>query len=400
MRITLTILVALHGAIHLLGFLKWSKLATVQQLTGRTLVPLSPAGDRVFAILWLFALLALVAAAALRIARHDSWWLPALGGVALSQCLIVFAWHDARFGTIANALILVPALVAAAHTRFSQWTDSEIRTLLTQSSSAPHAVVERSELQQLPTPVRRWLEASGVVGRERAQIVRLKQRGELRTSPGAAWMPARAEQYFSVEPPAFVWRVDATMMGIVPVTGRDKYAAGHGHMLIKAASMVNVVDAADERIDHGSMLRFLGEIVWFPSAALSRYIEWEPTDERSAKATMRYGGLALSAEFTFDTEGRIAGMRADRYLGGGADAKLTPWIVTCSSWRVFQGVQVPDRGEVGWMLSSGEFTYYRWEILAVEFNRAELYDESATHRSAETQPTTRVVASHAQGAQR
>ena len=373
MRLGLTILIVLHGAIHLVGFLKWSRLATVQQLKGRTVVPLTAAGDRAFAILWLVALLALLAAAGLRFVRHDAWWVPALGGVVLSQGLIVFAWHDARFGTVANLLILVPAVVAAAHTRFSQWTGSEIRTLLTQSLSAPDAIVEQSELERLPTPVRRWLEVSGVVGRERARVVRLKQRGELRTSPDAAWIPARAEQYFSVEPPGFIWRVDATMMGILPVTGRDKYVAGHGHMLIKAASVVNVVDAADDKIDQGSMLRFLGEIVWFPSAALSRYLAWDPIDERSATATIRYGGLAASAVFTFDVQGRVVSLRAERYLGGGADAKLTPWIVTCSEWRVFQGVEIPNRGDVGWTLASGEFTYYRWEILDVEFNRAELY---------------------------
>lgn len=196
MRTAVTALLALHAAIHFLGFLKWSKLATLAQLSGRTLVPLSAAGDRVFALLWLIALVALLAAAALRVIKHDSWWTLALGGALLSQCLVIFSWPDAKFGTIANMLILVPVLIAAAHARFSGQIDSEIRTLLAESSSSPPAVVERSELQDLPVRVRWWLEASGIVGRERIRTVRLKQRGELRTSPDGAWLPAQAEQYF------------------------------------------------------------------------------------------------------------------------------------------------------------------------------------------------------------
>ena len=378
MRAILTILLFIHGAIHLMGFLKWSKLAPVSQLSGRTLITFSPTGDRVYAILWLLALVAFFVAAALRIGRGDAWWIPALIGVVLSQGLIVFTWSDAKFGTIANVLILVPALIAVAHARFSHQVDAEARALLAEPSLVGNANIDPAAIERLPPSVRKWLESSGSSKHAPIQTVRLIQRGELRTAPDAAWLPAQAEQYFSTNPPAFVWRVDATMMGFLPIAGRDKYMGGHGHMLIKAASVLNIVDAADEKIDHGSLLRFLGETVWFPGAALSPHIEWESIDATRAKATMRHGGLVASAVFTFNEKGRVLRMDAERYLGGGADAKLTPWLVTCSEWRVFDGIEVPNRGNVGWSLPSGEFTYYRWEILDVEFNQKKLFGEAVS----------------------
>jgi len=369
MRIALTILLAFHGTIHLLGFVGWSRLAAVPGLSGRTLVSLSASGQRAYALVWLVATLVLLAAAALCAGRHAWWWATALLGVLLSQCLIVLAWDDARFGTIVNVLVLVPALVGLAHAHFTRRTDAEIRVLLARSSPPSTTSVSQSELQNLPAPVRRWLESSGVVGHERLRTVRLRQRGELRTSPSDAWMPARADQYFSVDPPAFVWRVDTAMMGVLPLAGRN--------MLVKALSLINVVDSADEKIDHSSLLRFLGETVWFPSAALAPYIVWEPIDEMTARATMRQGGLDASAVFTFSDQGRVLGLSAERYLGGGASAKLTPWFVSCSEWRTFQGIEIPNRGQVSWTLASGDFTYYRWEILDVEFNRSELYGGGA-----------------------
>lgn len=376
MRIALILLLALHGLIHLLGFLRWSRLRRVPGLSGHTLVPLSASGQRAYGLLWFATMLVLLAAAALYAGRHAWWSGTALAGVLLSQCLIVFAWHDARLGTIANALLVISALVGLAQADFMRRTDSEIRALLAQASSRTVTVVDQPELQHLPPPVRRWLEASGVVGRERLRTVRLKQRGELRVSPASGWMPARADEYFSVEPPAFIWKVDTAMMHILPVAGRDKYAGGRGHMLIKALSLIDVVDSADEKIDHGSLLRFLGETVWFPSAALAPYIEWEPIDEMTARATMRQGGLDASAVFTFSDQGRVLAIRAERYLGGGQNAKLTPWSVSCSEWRTFEGVEIPNRGQVSWALASGDFTYYRWEILDVEFNRSELYGDA------------------------
>ena len=71
-------------------------------------------------------------------------------------------------------------------------------------------------------------------------------------------------------------------MSVLPIAGRDRYADGHGHMLIKLASLLTVADGAGPEIDQGTLLRYLGEIVWFPSAALRDYISWEAIDERSA----------------------------------------------------------------------------------------------------------------------
>jgi hypothetical protein len=97
---------------------------------------------------------------------------------------------------------------------------------------------------------------------------------------------------------------------------------------------------------------------------------------------MRHAGLVASAVFTFDERGRVVGMSASRYLGGGPDAELTPWSVSCSEWRVMSGAEIPTRGEVVWHLASGDFSYYRWEILGVECNRADPYRAAAPHGAA------------------
>jgi hypothetical protein len=40
-----------------------------------------------------------------------------------------------------------------------------------------------------------------------------------------------------------------------------------------------------------------------PVAALSDYVTWEAIDDRSARATMRYGGVTASPVSTFDDAG-------------------------------------------------------------------------------------------------
>jgi hypothetical protein len=390
-RTALVVAVASHALIHIMGFLKWFHLVELPAMTGATLLRLSPAPARAYGVLWLLAFIVLLAAA-VAIARRDSWWMLALSGALLSQSLIVIAWSDAKFGSIGNLLILAALALSAGRARFDRRVDAEVRAMLSRESGANASVIQVEDLRHLPQPVRTWLASSGVVGREAVHTVRLKQRGQLRTSAEGSWMPAHAEQYFTVDEPAFVWRVRTKMLGFLPISGRDKYAAGTGHMLIKAASLLSIVDACDEKIAQGAMLRFLGEIVWFPSAALSPYLEWEHVAARRARVTMRHKGVVASAVFTFDEHGRVATMDAERYLGGGAEAKLTPWSVVCTEWRKIRGVQIPTRGDVRWHPPTGEFSYYRWQILDVEYDRAELYREDEVRADEPAEPSTLVTA--------
>jgi hypothetical protein len=270
-------------------------------------------------------------------------------------------------GLLLILLVLAAAAVGAATARFDHRVDGETQALVARAAAAPGGIVRADELERLPPPVRRWLEVSGVVGRERARTVRLRHRGALRASPEGAWMPAEAEQSFSVEPPGFVWHVKARMKHVLPIVGRDKYEGGHGHMLIAAAGLVKVADATGPEIDQATLLRFLGEIVWFPSAALAPYITWEAIDAQNAEATMRYEGVEASARFSFDERGRFRLMSAERYLSSGGRSKLEKWAVPVTSWKVVRGIEIPVEGNVTWKLAGGDFDYYRWEILDVEY---------------------------------
>lgn len=276
-----------------------------------------------------------------------------------------------RFPLAARIFVLAAAgiagVVATSTWFFNRRVDREAYDLLSQCS--PRTPVRASELALLPPVVRRWLEVSGVVGRPRATIARLQQKGELRTSPDGAWMPASAQQHVAVTNPGFVWKVDVRMMGVMPIVGRDKYVNGEGFMLIKAGGLVNVVNASGTSIDQGAMLRYLGEIVWFPSAALAPYITWEQLDESRARSTMRDRGQSVTGVFTFNAAGHVESFAADRFFKD----RLEKWVVPISEWKDVRGVIIPVRGDVVWKLAGGDFNYYRWQILDVEPNPTEIY---------------------------
>lgn len=91
-------LVGIHGLIHLLGFAKAFELAEIKQLTQ----PIS----RSQGTLWLLAAVLFFAVIPVYLLGPEWWWAVALAAVIVSQALIFFDWQDARFGTVANAIVV------------------------------------------------------------------------------------------------------------------------------------------------------------------------------------------------------------------------------------------------------------------------------------------------------
>lgn len=126
------------------------------------------------------------------------------------------------------------------------------------------------------------------------------------------WLPLSAEQYFTTNPPGFLWYGTVHPFPLVSVSAADIYIEGHGSMVIKALSFIPLGTARGPEMDQGELLRYLGETTWFPTALLSDYIEWETIDTQRAKATISLPGLTASGILHVDQQGRCTHFTAQR----------------------------------------------------------------------------------------
>jgi hypothetical protein len=210
-----------------------------------------------------------------------------------------------------------------------------------------------------------------VIGTTYPSTVRLRQHGDFNL--GRGWMPFAAEQYFTTNPPAFVWKASFRMAPLVSVLGRDRYSDGIGSMDMRLFSLIPVANKTGGGLNQGALLRFLGEMQWFPAVALADYITWEPVDASSARATMTYGGISASMTFIFADDGRVLGERAARY--NDARVRDETWVNRNDGDREYGGIVVPAAGEARWEYASGPFPYIRWRIGALEQDRAARFEE-------------------------
>lgn len=234
-------------------------------------------------------------------------------------------------------------------------------------------MVSEEQIEGLPESVQRWFKRSGIIGKEKVMSVRLKQRAEMRLEPGSKWMPVQAEQYFISEDPGFIWDARIKAAPFVHIAGRDKYHNGRGSMLIKPMSLFTLADSKGEEIDQGTLLRYLAETMWFPSALLNPYIEWEAIDDTNARASMTYKGVSASGDFTINEKGEVTLFEAERYGDFDGEFRMEIWSIPVSEYRVFQGIRVPTRGEITWKLAEGDFNWFNFEVTDIEYNEPNVY---------------------------
>ena len=362
MRIFIIIIIGIHGIIHLFGFLKAFGLFEFNAISQ----PISkPVG-----VIWLLAFILFSVTTFLLTIQSNYWWIIGFIAVLLSQFLIILYWKDAKFGTIFNLVILVSALIAFSTFNFKKKVSVEIEKMHSEITSSNEKIVSEQMIVDLPIAVQNWLNKSGIIGKETIQSVFLEQDLQMLIKPEQKeWNNAEAKQYFTTDPPAFNWFVNLKMNPLIEMVGRDKFENGKGEMIIKLFSMFSVANVKNnEKTNQATLQRYLAEIVWFPTAALSPYITWEAIDNNSSKATMTFNGTKGTGVFYFDEIGYFKKFVAMRYKDSEENSKPMQWTVTSTKTELRNGISIPVELKANWKLDSENWTWLKLKINRMEYN--------------------------------
>ncbi|MHA2090019.1 MAG: hypothetical protein ACW98K_04100 [Candidatus Kariarchaeaceae archaeon] len=78
----------------------------IEDFTGKTLIDLSDTSRKVFGVIWFLIMISFLIAA-YSLATDQDWWRGlTIISIILSQIVIIIWWPDAKFGTVANMLII------------------------------------------------------------------------------------------------------------------------------------------------------------------------------------------------------------------------------------------------------------------------------------------------------
>lgn len=255
--------------------------------------------------------------------------------------LIILHWHDARFGTIANVLVLLAVVAGGGVWNFrSTYMAAVTRTLEGTRSLQEQRIVE-ADLAPLPRPVQRYLRATGVVGTVRLRSMRITFEGSIRGFDGP-WMPFTSVQTNRFDEPARFFWIDATMKGL-PTKGLHTYENGKATMLIKLLGVVPVMEAHGPEMDKAETVTWFNDLcIYAPGALLDPRIKWTDVDDRSAKATFTKGGISISAILMFNAADQLVDFISDdRYAVADGEAKPMRFSTPLRDHRDINGLVLP-----------------------------------------------------------
>jgi len=363
----LAAVLALHGAIHVMGFAKAFGYAELPQLTQ----PISRAGG----MAWLLAAALVISSAALLGAGSRYTWLVAAVALVVSQAVIATAWQDAWAGTIANVVLLLVALVGwftEGPRSFQAQYERDATAGLARLTASP--IVGDADLAPLPEPVKRYLRLTGVVGQPRVQNYRLRFRGRIRSAPDAAWMPFEADQQSFADQPTRLFHMRARMFGM-PVDVFHRLIDGHATMRVKLLGAIPMVEAQGVEMDRAETVTLFNDMCLLaPGTLVGPGIAWQPIDDRTARARFTNAGQTISAELHFDADGRLTNFVSDDRTRSSSDGKtFTPqrFSTPIRDYRRFGPLTLAAYGEARWLLPGGEFVYGEFHLQELIVNHAQ-----------------------------
>lgn len=268
-------------------------------------------------------------------------------------------------------IVVIASVITAGNVVFKQKVKNEVEELFKKSREITPEIVTEADLKALPEPIQRCLRFAQIIGKAKIRTVRLKQKGFFRQKPSQKWTPFKAEQYYTTDPPSFIWHGTLKAAPLLSISARDIYSEGKGNMLIRLLSTFTVADAKGKDMDEATLLRYLNEVMWFPTAYLNHNIQWEPINANSAKAIMSDKGVTVTAILYFDEKGELTNFVAER-LCAVTNTKET-WETPIYEYKQINGIRIPIKGEGVWKLSSEDFSYIRLEVTDIEYNNPSIY---------------------------
>lgn len=363
MRIAFLILVIIHGLIHLLGFVKAFGLSDVKQLTQAIS---KPSG-----VLWLLAFIICILTAVLFAFNNSYWWLFGFGAVAVSQVLIIYSWQDAKFGTIANVIILVASVIG-----FSTWSyynkyQDDVKSALQQKEYFQNSILTEADIQHLPEPVKKYLHYTGSVGKPKVNNFKIEFTGKIRKDEQSAWMPFTCEQYNFMETPTRLFFMKAAMKGM-PIGGYHCFKNGVAFMDIRLFSLFKVQYMDGAEMDLSETVTFFNDMCCLaPPTLIDKRIKWLEAEGNKVKASFTNNNITVSAWLYFNDKGELINfISEDRYAAD--SGKQFPWSTPLKDYSEINGYNLMSNAEVIYSYPDRDLCYGTFRLVGIAYNCKEI----------------------------
>lgn len=277
--------------------------------------------------------------------------------------------------TLVALILIIAATLLHRQAHMLQRTfRQEVKRGLARTSSLARPVITADDLEPLPPLVRRYLERTGIVGRERTVSLRTVSRidMDLGGGRGRAVMKAVEYNFFDSELTRTVL-MEFKVKGL-PMVGLDAYIRGCGRMQMRPFGLLPAVEASGDAKDASSaaVMLLLNMCIGAPATLIDPRLTWHETGPQQAAVTLTDGPLQVTGLLDFDAPGDLVRFTTEDkfYSPNGGTYERVRWTTPVLDYRDVGGLRLSTRGEATWQFESGDVVYGRLALEQINLNPA------------------------------
>ncbi len=358
-RYIVAFLLFVHGTIHILGFAKAFNIGEIPQLSKR--IP------KLIGIFWIVAVVLFATTTIGYLCRTEFWWVPGIAALVVSQILIILSWHDAKYGTIANLILLPAILIGFFSWNFKNgYAEDVIENLKT--NRCTESIITQEDLQKLPPVVQKYLKYTNVVNQPEICNFKVIFKGTMR-GKDKRWFTFKSEQHNFTKSPTRLFYMTAIMKR-VPFAGYHRYIDANASMTIKLISLFSVVDLKNEELNQSETVTYFNDLCLLaPGALIDDRIHWIASDNKTATAVFTNNGISISAVLFFNEIGQLTNFVSDhRYDVTGEKPIKYRFSTPVKEYRTINGIKVVSKGEAVWHYPEGKYVYGKFNLESIQYN--------------------------------
>jgi hypothetical protein len=252
---------------------------------------------------------------------------------------------------------------------FVQRWEQAIAEALAGIPGAPRPTLAESDVAVLPSPVARYVRASGAVGRPRPGSVRVENDALMRRAPGTAWMPSTTRQVNTFAAPTRSFHLRSRMFGL-PVQALHLYRDQTATFQVRIAGLRTIVDQAGLGLSRVESVTVLNDwCVMAPGALVDDRLAWDAVDDRTARVVFTNGPHRVAATLRFNDADELVDFWSDDRpdTSSGCEVPMR-WSTPLSDYRDFGGIRLASRGLAVYERPDGPFAYGEFTLRSVEYD--------------------------------
>lgn len=263
-------------------------------------------------------------------------------------------------------ILLMIGFIQWNYYRYNQTLQRRLKQMEEQSEKN-HGTVEEIDIGEVPEIVWKYFKNTKLFGKRKISKVTIRMKGHFRNREDEPWKKFESEQHYTMKPYAYIWNRSFYIWKLPFAKIYEEFGNGLGTIFYKFFASLKNFEYTGRVVDEAAVLKYLSDMLWYPTVFADTDITWEPVSKNAARAIITKGNIKRSGIFYFNEKGYPTNFVSNRFKYRGRSKGTYEWSMPIKGYLEYDGFVVPQYGRVLWHLPEKDFCYMEFEVVDIKY---------------------------------